>query len=138
MTTMLTYRRITIVQTRKPAEQNLNQTLQWLANSLGLFNLRDRENTCFRIFIELVKNAKSDRELTSDELAYRLGLTRGTIVHHLNKLIEAGLVLERKNRYYLRVNNLKHLIAEVENDVLIALKDLKRTAADLDEQLGLS
>ena len=134
---MFTYRRITIVQTRKPAEQNLNQKLQWLANSLGLFNLRDRENTCFRIFIELVKNAKSDRELTSDELAYRLGLTRGTIVHHLNKLIDSGLVIERKNRYYLRVNNLKQLIAEVENDMLTALHDLKRTAVELDEQLGL-
>ncbi|MFT4343828.1 MAG: helix-turn-helix domain-containing protein [Candidatus Woesearchaeota archaeon] len=134
---MLVYRKITIIQSRKPSKQNLNDKLQWLASSLGLLNLRDKENTCFRIFIELIKNAKTDIELTSDELAYRLNLTRGTIVHHLNKLIEAGLVVERKNRYYLRVNNLKQLIGEVENDVHRTLMDLRNMASEIDEHLGL-
>lgn len=134
---MFTYRKITIIQTQKPSKQNLNDKLQYLANSLGLFNLRDKENSCFRVFIELIKSAKREEAVTSDELALRLDLTRGTIVHHLNKLKESGLIVTQKNKYYLRVNNLKELINEVEFDINKTLDDLKKTASELDAQLGL-
>ena len=134
---MFTYRKITIIQSQKPNKLNLNDKLQYLANSLGLFNLRDKENSCFRVFIELIKSAKRGESLTSDELALRLNLTRGTIVHHLNKLKESGLIVTQKNKYYLRVNNLKELINEVEFDINKTLVDLKKTASELDAQLGL-
>jgi len=134
---MFSYKKITIIQTRRPARQSINEKLQWLANSLGLFSMRDKDNSCFRVFIELIKAAKPGVQMTSDELAYRLGLTRGTIVHHLNKLKEAGLITSTKNKYFLRVNNLKELISEVERDVDTTLRDLKSMAKDLDDQLGL-
>ncbi len=134
---MFTYKKITIIQSRRPPKQNINDKLQALANSLGLFNLRDKDNSCFRIFIELIKAAKTEQQLTSDELAYKLGLSRGTIVHHLNKLIESGLIIVKKNRYFLRVNNLKQLISEVERDLDNTMRDLKALAGELDDQLGL-
>jgi predicted transcriptional regulator len=134
---MFSYRKITIIQTRRPSEQGINQKLQYIANSLGLFNMRDKENSCFRVFIELIKATKTNKELASDELAYKLGLTRGTVVHHLNKLMDAGLIIEKKNRYYLRVNNLSQLINEVERDVDNTLNELKGIAKELDDQLGL-
>ena len=80
--------RITIVQIRKPAEHNVNQELQWFGTSLGLFNLRDKDKSTFRLFIELLKSAKANHMLTSDELAAKLALSRGTIIHHINKLME--------------------------------------------------
>ena len=85
--------RITIVNIRKPNEHNVNQELQWFGSSLGLFNLRDKDKSTFRVFIELLKSAKAKQTLTSDELAARLDLSRGTIIHHINKLIESGLVI---------------------------------------------
>ena len=48
--------RITIINVRKPALRTINDELQWLGSSLGLFNLRDKDKSCFRIFIELLKN----------------------------------------------------------------------------------
>lgn len=134
---MFSYRKITIIQTSRPAKPSINDKLQWLANSLGLFNLRDKDNSCFRVFIELIKAAKANKQITSDELAYNLSLTRGTIVHHLNKLMDAGLIIEKKNRYFLRVSNLKQLIAEVERDVDQTLGELKKIANEIDEQLEL-
>ncbi|MFT4303866.1 MAG: winged helix-turn-helix domain-containing protein [Candidatus Woesearchaeota archaeon] len=134
---MFSYRKITIIQSRKPAKPSINQKLQYLANSLGLFNLRDKENSCFRLFIELIKSSKKNEILSSDELALRIGLTRGTVVHHLNKLIESGLVIVDKNKYYLRVSNLKELLNEVEKDIERTMEDLKAIATEIDEQLGL-
>jgi len=129
--------RITIINIRKPAEHNVNQELQWFGSSLGLFNLRDKDKSCFRVFIELLKSTKDDKPLTSDELAARLDLSRGTIIHHINKLMESGLVIHEGNKYTLRVENLKSLIDEVEKDIKRACDDLKEIAKEIDERLGL-
>ena len=129
--------RITIVNIRKPSEHNVNQELQWLGSSLGLFNLRDKDKSCFRVFVELLKSAKAKQTLTSDELALRLSLSRGTIIHHINKLIESGLVVHEGNTYTLRVDNLKSLIEEVEKDIKKTCEDLKEIAKEIDNRLGL-
>src|SRR3989344_7938323 len=82
------HQRITIVKIQKPMRQNINEELQWFGNSLGLFGLRDKDQSCFRIFIELLQATKSKEGLTSDEIAYKLDLSRGTVMHHVNKMID--------------------------------------------------
>jgi len=130
-------RKITVVRVRKPRKHSLNDELQWFSNSLGLFNLRDKEKSCFRIFLELLKAAKTNTSLTSDELAERAHLSRATVVHHLAKLIDSGLVTAHKRRYFLRVSNLADLVKELRKDVARILDDLDDVAQDLDQELGL-
>ena len=59
--------KITLISTRRPRNKNVNEELKWLGASLGLFNVRDRDQSCFRIFIELLKSTKSDKNISSDE-----------------------------------------------------------------------
>ena len=129
--------RITIINIRKPAAVNINSELQWLASSLGLINLRDKDKSCFRIFIELLKSSKEKHELSSDDLAFTLGLSRGTVVHHLNKLMESGLVVNEHNRYVLRVATLHALVDEIERDFKRACEELRDAASEMDKKLGL-
>ena len=129
--------RITIISIRKPAVKNVNQELQWLGSSLGLFNLRDKDKSCFRVFIELIKNAKKGIPLSSDELAYRLDLSRGTVVHHIHKLLESGIVVQAPKGYILRIDSLRELIDEVEKDLRRTCNDLREMAEEIDENLGL-
>ncbi len=131
------YQKITIIKSSKPYRKDLNEELQWFGSSLGLFNLRDKDKSCFRIFIELLKGAKQKKPFTSDEIAEKLNLSRGTVIHHINKLMESGLVINEKNRYMLRVDNLKVLIEELESDIQRTCKDLKEIAKDIDDRLGL-
>ena len=131
------HKKITIINLRKPAERTINRDLQWFGTALGLFNMRDKDRSCFRTFIELIKAAKTDRPLTSDELAFRLDLSRGTVIHHINKLIDSGLVVHQNNRYLLRVDCLKDLIKELKEDLRRSLDDLEEVAVELDEKLGL-
>lgn len=131
------HHKITIVRYSKPLKKNINEDLQWFGSSLGLFNLRDRNSSCFRIFIELVKSSRKKKLLSSDEIAYKTGLSRGTIIHHLNKLIGSGIVVSEKNKYILRVENLKVLVEEIEKDIKRTCNDLKEIAKNIDEELGL-
>lgn len=130
--------RITIIRMRKPISNEINEELQWLGSSLGLFSLRDKDKSCFRIFIELMKNSKTQTPtISSDELAYKLNLTRGTVVHHINKLIEAGIVIKEGNKgYMLRSNSLKELVEEVEKDIKRTYDDLKNMATKIDMKLN--
>ncbi|MBW2971963.1 winged helix-turn-helix domain-containing protein [Candidatus Woesearchaeota archaeon] len=131
------HQKITIVKIRKPTEKNVNDDLQFLGNSLGLFNLRDKDKSCFRVFIELLKAAKRRQPISSDELAYRLGLTRGTVVHHINKLMEAGIVVHEGKRYFLRVDKLEALIQEIRKDLMRTCDDLQGIAQEIDKELRL-
>lgn len=131
------YQKITIIKHRKPIHTDINEELQWLGSSLGLFNLRDKDKSMFRIFVELLKNTKKQQPLSSDEIASRLRLSRGTVIHHINKLRDAGIIVSEKNRYTLRVDNLEILMDEIKKDVERACNDLKEVAKDIDEWLGL-
>ncbi|MBI2176071.1 helix-turn-helix domain-containing protein [Candidatus Woesearchaeota archaeon] len=134
---MIRGQRITIIRISRPNRQNVNDELKWLGHSLGLFSERDKDSSLYRLFVELIKSCKGGRPMTSDELAGRLDLTRGTVVHHLNKLLESGIVVEDRNMYALRVGNLEVLIDELRKDVRRAMDDLKEIARQIDEELKL-
>ncbi len=134
---MRSFQRITIVKIRKPKAKVVNEDLQWFCSSLGLFSLRDKNSSCFRIFIELLKAARHERPISSDEIAARLGLTRGTVVHHLNKLISSGLISTEANSYVLRVSSLEELVELVKKDTLDVFEQLRGVAQELDDELGL-
>jgi len=138
MTMIKEFQKITIIKLRKSSEKNLNSDLQWFSNSLGLFNERDKEKSCFRVFIALIKASRARREgLTSDEIALRSNISRATVIHHLNRLIESGLVIPHNTKYLLRSDNLEDLVDEIKKDMLRALEDIKSMAEDIDEELGL-
>lgn len=134
---MIISRKITIVRVKRPDEDDINDKLQWLGDTLGLFNLRDKDRSCFRIFIELLKAAKKSSPLSSDELAERLGITRGTVIHHLNKLMGSGIVISHGSRYMLRVDNLTDLTEEIRRDVNRTFDKISSVAEEIDDMLGL-
>lgn len=130
------FRKITIIQTSSPPRTNVNEQLQWIGGSLGLFSPRDKDKSCFRIFITLLKSAKRGEELTSEALADQTGLTRGTVVHHLNKLMSSGLVESYRGKYVLRVRNLEDLTGKLQEDLEATIEGLKEVAAEIDRQLN--
>lgn len=132
------FTRITIIRTQKPESYDVNALLQWFGGTVGLFSIRDKDRSCFRVFIELIKNGKKEGEgLTSDDLAELTGLTRGTVVHHLNRLMEAGMVLSQKNKYYLKTGSLEALVDVVRADVDKTFEALKEVGKKLDKVLDM-
>lgn len=132
---MAHYRKVTIIRIKKPQRKDINTELQWLGASLGLFSLRDKDKSCYRIFVELIKATKKGVGLSSDKIAYKSGLSRGTVIHHINKLIDAGLVVGERNKYILKRDALKGLINELEKDLNKTLVEIKQIANELDDKL---
>ena len=133
---MIIQKKITIIRIRRPDKKDINKELQWLGHSLGLFNMRDKDKSCYRIFLELLKATKREEPLSSDDLADKLDLTRGTVIHHLNKLMNSGIVINHRNRYSLRVDKLSILIDELKKDLERSWMELKDAAREIDKMLG--
>ena len=64
--------KITINRIRKPKDHNLNDELQWFFDSLGLLGNRDRNKSCFRMVIVLLKSLRQGEGMTSDEIADKI------------------------------------------------------------------
>lgn len=126
-------RRVTVIKIRRGVEGNINTDLQWLGNSLGLFGLRDKDKSCFRIFITLVR--KADSPISSDEIAERLNLSRGTVVHHLTRLMDSGIVVREKEGYFLREQSLLKLIDDLKRDTESMFSELREVAKEIDERI---
>ena len=45
------FTKITIVRINQEVPEQIDEELQWIGSSLGLFNLRDKDKSCYRIFI---------------------------------------------------------------------------------------
>ena len=128
--------KITIVN-RQTVPDNVNDLLLAFGHSLGLFSLRDKDKSCYRIFIVLVKALKVGVELTSDELALQTGLTRGTVIHHLNNLMATGIVTNYKNKYFISVDNLEQLVEEMRSSVNKLFDNIGGLAKRIDRDIGL-
>ena len=132
------FTRVTIIRTSEPSNDNINELLQWFGGTLGLFNLRDKDRSCFRIFIILLKAVKQfPNGLSSDDIADRTSLSRGTVVYHLNKLMSVGLVNEANNKYYLMFENLEEISDNLRSEVNDAFDSLSFIGRNLDKKLGL-
>lgn len=128
----MAYQRITVIRAPLPAHATTNEKLLWLGGSLGLFNARDKDKSCFRVFVTLVKEPQG---LSSDDIAEQLRLTRGTVVHHLNKLMHAGIAEHGSGTYALRRESLHELINELDRNTQRTLTELKMIAEELDKTL---
>jgi predicted transcriptional regulator len=114
---------------------DINQEIQWICRSIGLFPIRDYNSSQYRIFIELIKDRKSEKVSTSDELARKVNLSRATIIHHLKKMIRRGIVSQTKNGYTLEAQTLSKVVSSLRSEVDTLFDDLSHVARTIDERL---
>lgn len=122
---------------RKLPTVDVEKDLEWICRSFSFMEPRDRKGTAYNIFRVIVETARTNEGLSSDELAEKLALSRGTMVHHLNKMIKSGLVIRHESQYKLRGRSLKSTIEEVHRDVNRIFDDLLSVAGTIDDTLGL-
>jgi predicted transcriptional regulator len=127
-----------ILDVRLPPTADFDGDVEWMCRCFGFLESRDKEKTAAKIFKALLGAMKEGKGLSSDELAEKIGLTRGTMVHHLNKLIQSGLAIHREGRYELRGASLRRTVQEIKRDISRIFENVEHVAQSIDENLGLT
>jgi len=130
-------RHFTIRKLREPIEKNLDKDIEWVCNSLGFVTPRDQDKTAARILKALIKAAKKEKGLTSEDLTRFVEPTIGSVIYHLKKLMKAGLVVKLNSTYELRMHSFLKTIEETEKEINMTLADVKKIAEDIDNKVGL-
>lgn len=130
-------RHFTIRKLREPTEKKLDKDIEWVCNSLGFVTPRDQDKTASRILKALIKSAKKEEGLTSEDLTRFVEPTIGSVIYHLKKLMKAGLVVKLDSTYELRMHSFLKTIEEIEKEINMTLADVKKIAEDIDNKVGL-
>lgn len=120
---------LVIRQTRRPLQRDFNEQFGWLCSTLGFDS--EAKNAAYIILRRIMRNANEG--VTTAELVEELHSSRGTVVHHLNKLLRAGLIIRSGRRYVLRERNLEATIEEMKKDIERLFDELERIASQIDE-----
>lgn len=130
-------RTVQVKKIRSPAPGNIEDDIDYICKSFGYFTLRDKQASAGRIFRLLVKEGCGSKDgLCSDDIADRLTLSRGAIIHHLNNFIRSGLIVKENNLYRLRSQSLQKSIEEIKTDIDRIFNQMIKIAIEVDLKLG--
>jgi len=130
-------KRFILAEIKKPREEGVDSDILWMCECLGIITPRDRDRTSTKVLKVMLRAAKEDEHLSSDDIAERVGITRGTAVHHIKRYMRSGIIIKQHTSYELRTHSMKDTLDEIELDMERTIKRMKQIAEEIDEELGL-
>ncbi|MBU4246620.1 hypothetical protein L6303_00730 [archaeon] len=128
---------IIIKEIKQPREENVENEIEWLCESFGFANKRDKNKTAMRIFEIMLQAAHKDMALSSDDIAEKAKIARSTAIHHMDRYQQSGIIVKTDQGYELRMRNVEDTIEEMELDMLRMIARMRRIAKEIDEGMGL-
>lgn len=129
--------KIVIKKIERPFSAELDEELNWICNSLGFFEPIDRGKTASSVFREILDATEKGSALTSTTIAGKVGMSRGSVINHLNNLLRAGLVIRHGRYYESRSRSVYRTIEEIEEDIERVFERIKKTAREIDREMGI-
>ncbi len=108
-----------------------------LCKALRIVSSRDIDDTAARVFKTVLQSARESDEFGSTNLSREAGLNRITVIHHLKRLMDAGIIERGESKYKLKYSSLTDLVRDVRKNTLESLDKLEETARELDENMGI-
>ena len=96
-----------------------------LCRKMRLMSERDTDATLPQVLKVMMLHSRG-QPVGGSELSELSGINRITIIHHLKRLENAGLVQRQESKYVLRVRSAEDMILEFR-------KDMERSFAEMDE-----
>lgn len=128
--------RIVIRRIEPPFERNADQEMVWLCQSLGLSPV-NKDKSTVDIFKLVVRATEDGKGISSTEVAEKINLSRGAVIHHLNNLQLAGLVIKEGRNYFARSRSMVRTVQEVEEDIKRIFMRMQETAREIDKAFGM-
>jgi predicted transcriptional regulator len=120
-----------------PFSKSVQDDLDWICQSFGFFEEIDKEKTASSVFKEIVRATEKGKPVNSTDLAKNVGMSRGSVINHLNNLIQSGLIVKDGRFYMARSQSMFRTIEEIEEDIDRIFDRMKQRARYIDEKFGI-
>ena len=129
--------RIVIRVLEKPDFNDPEKLIKWFCSVLGLSGEGEIDSIGEQILSEFAKAAYLDKGLSSSELKLDTNLARSTVIYHLNRFIDSGLLVKKGRKYHLRASEMSKAIEEIEYDIDRELSRMMDTAKQFDKLMSM-
>ena len=127
--------RIVIKVLEKPDFNDPEKLIKWFCSVLGLSSEEDSAVTGIgeQILGSFARAAYTSEGISSSELKISTGIARSTVIYHLNRFMDSGLLVKKGRKYYLRASEMSKAIEEIEYDIDKEMKRMLDTAKEFDK-----
>lgn len=105
--------------------------LERFCRSIHLVSQRDTDGTVTTVMRVMLKEG-AGQLIGSSDLAAAARLNRVTVIHHLRRLEQAGLVEHTAHKYRLAVSSFAHVVRQMREDTDRLLDEAERIAEQID------
>ncbi len=110
--------------------------LERLCRSMQLVTHRDMDGTATTVLRAILEETP-DQPVGSSELAARTRINRVTIIHHLNRLEQVGLVEHTEHKYRLSISGFGEMVRKIRVDTERMLNEAEQLAGQIDKEYAL-
>ncbi|MDE1870813.1 MAG: winged helix-turn-helix transcriptional regulator [Candidatus Micrarchaeota archaeon] len=131
--------RIVIKFIERPDFNDPEKILKWFCDVFGLSSDGEPnsiEEQILRNFTEAAYS--SNKGLSSSELRLNTQLARSTVIYHLNRFRDAGLLVKKGRKYYLRASEMRKAIEEIEYDINREMQRMLDMAGEFDKLMEVA
>jgi len=125
---------LTLVRTRQNASDD---ELEVFCRRMRIISTRDMDGTVTVVFRSMLEEGRQ-QPVGSSELAKSTCLNRVTIIHHLQRLEQMGLVEHTQRKYRLRVSGLCEAVEQMRSDMMRSFEEAEEIARSLDREFLLA
>ncbi|MDE1811099.1 MAG: hypothetical protein KGH66_03595 [Candidatus Micrarchaeota archaeon] len=115
----------------RPDTSDSEAMIKWFCNVLGLSDEKG-ESIEEQMLREFADAAYKNEGLSSAEITLDTPIARSTVIYHINRFIDTGLVVKRGRKYYLRASEMSKAIEEIEYDIEKEMHRMLDTAKEFD------
>jgi predicted DNA-binding transcriptional regulator len=127
--------RIVIRFVERPDVNNPEKMLKWFCDVFGLSSEGSLDSIEVQILGNFATAAYKNQGIASSELKLDTKLARSTVIYHLNRFIDAGLLVKKGRKYYLRASEMQKAIEEIEYDINREMQRMLDTAKEFDRMM---
>ena len=120
--------RLVIKFTEKPDLDDPQKMIKWFLHVFG-FDEEGIEEQMLMLFTEA---AYRNKGISSSELKLDTPVARSTVIYHLNRFIDSGLIVKRGRKYYFRASEMTKAIEEIEYDINREFQRMMDAAKEFD------
>ncbi|MEM0200894.1 MAG: hypothetical protein QXD23_00635 [Candidatus Micrarchaeaceae archaeon] len=107
--------KIVIKSVGRPEKEDIDHLSMWFCEVFDLGNKEDEIEP--NILKEIIIKSNLGKGVTSKELNKDLEIPRSTVIYHLNRFIDVGLIIRKGRQYYLRSDDLKSTIEDMQAEM---------------------
>jgi predicted transcriptional regulator len=124
--------KIVIRTVEMPRQDEPDKMIKWFCAALGF----PAEGIGISIEEQMLKKfimaSQENKGLPSSEFHFKPKIARSTVIYHLNRFIEAGLVIKKGRKYYLRGAEMQRTMEEIQYDMEREMRRMIDMAREFD------